>query len=152
MSKPLWSWSARTGGPARFPPCRRGGGVIARWGWRCVGETAPTPAPAARHSPPGRGPDHIPCLVHARGTWAGPAIPAESSLWGVGIMMRIGPRNSCLQHPRQQQHNLDWNMILCMYRYYINGINDKYTRETTSLPYFGVKLSCVSLMFAYRKK
>ena len=24
--------------------------------------------------------------------------------------------------------------------------------ETTSLPYFGVKLSCVCLMFVYRKK
>ena len=26
------------------------------------------------------------------------------------------------------------------------------TQCTTSLPYFGVKLSCVCLMFAYRKK
>ena len=27
-----------------------------------------------------------------------------------------------------------------------------FTKEKTSLPYFRVKLSCVSLMFAYRKK
>ena len=30
--------------------------------------------------------------------------------------------------------------------------NSTLYREQTSLPYFGVKLSCVCLMFAYRKR
>ena len=41
---------------------------------------------------------------------------------------------------------LERNMYLEIYFYYIQLL------DTTSLPYFGVKLSCVCLMFAYKKK
>ena len=46
-----------------------------------------------------------------------------------------------------------WYRVICYFKNgYISIKNSFKIKEKTSLPYFGVKLSCVCLMFAYRKK